>query len=80
MAFEALALRVLSWEAGRSVAMAWPPAIALLARAHALGYFQYKEDLLQRLRWPARSGLVSSAAALTALLAAAGRPFIYLQF
>ncbi|HTO08885.1 MAG TPA: MBOAT family O-acyltransferase [Myxococcota bacterium] len=78
--FGQLALRVLSWESGRSVALEWPLAIALLAGVHVLCYFHYKEDLLQRLRWPARIGLVSSAAALTALLAATGRPFIYFQF
>lgn len=79
-AFRDLGLRVLAWEPGKNVAIEWPLAIALLACVHVLCYRHYKEDVLQRLRWPARIGLVSSTAALIALLAATGRPFIYFQF
>ncbi|HTO52633.1 MAG TPA: MBOAT family O-acyltransferase [Myxococcota bacterium] len=79
-AFKSLMLRVFSWEAGKDAPLQWPLAIALLGIVHVVCYFHYKEDLLQKLRWPARIGLVSSAAALIALLAATSRPFIYFQF
>lgn len=49
-AFRDLALRVLSWEPGKGVAIEWPLAIALLACVHVLCYRHYKEDVLQRLR------------------------------
>jgi hypothetical protein len=78
--FRDLALRVLTWQDGKTVAIEWPLAIAVLAGVHVLCYLHYKEDVLLRLRWPARIGLVSSTAALIALLAATGRPFIYFQF
>jgi alginate O-acetyltransferase complex protein AlgI len=79
-AFAELAQRVLTWQAGSDVPIEWPLVIAALGLAHVWCYFHYEEDVLVRLRWPARIGLVTGATAAIALLAATGRPFIYFQF
>jgi alginate O-acetyltransferase complex protein AlgI len=72
--------KMLTLEGGRGVEGEWVALIALLAGIHALCFQFYREDLLQRIRWPARVAVVSTAVALIAALGATGRPFIYFQF
>ena len=72
--------RVFTWAPGRDVPLAWAGFIAVLASVHALCFWHYHEDLLQRVRWPARTALVSAVVLLIAVFAATGRPFIYFQF
>ena len=51
-----------------------------LTAVHALCFFHYHEDVLQRLGWPGRIALVSGVVAAIATLGATARPFIYFQF
>jgi D-alanyl-lipoteichoic acid acyltransferase DltB (MBOAT superfamily) len=72
--------RVFTWAPGRGVAVEWAFAIAALTAAHWLFFWKYEEGVLARVRWPLRIGLIGTAAAAIACLAATGRPFIYFQF
>lgn len=72
--------KILLWEPGRSVEAAWWGVMALLLAVHALSFWHYREDLLQRLRWPGRVLLVTATVVAVACFGAAGRPFIYFQF
>ena len=72
--------KVFTWQAGRAVPSEWALFLAALAGVHALCFWHYKEDLLQRLGWPGRVALVSGVVLLIAVFAATGRPFIYFQF
>jgi alginate O-acetyltransferase complex protein AlgI len=72
--------RMLSWAPGQEVAPEWWGVLTLLLAVHALCFWRYREDVLQRLAWPGRIALLASVAAAIALLGAGGRPFIYFQF
>jgi D-alanyl-lipoteichoic acid acyltransferase DltB (MBOAT superfamily) len=72
--------RLATWAPGREVAPEWWAVLALLLVVHALSFWRYREDVLQRLGWPGRIALLSATAAAIALLGAGGRPFIYFQF
>jgi alginate O-acetyltransferase complex protein AlgI len=75
-----MAGKLLRWDAGLTVAFEWYAAIALLTSIHAFCFWHYREDLLQRLRWPARVSVVATILVLIATLGATGRPFLYFQF
>jgi D-alanyl-lipoteichoic acid acyltransferase DltB (MBOAT superfamily) len=72
--------RLLTWAPGDGVAPEWWAVLALLLGVHALSFWHYREDLLQRLGWPGRIALIGAVVAAIALLGAGGRPFIYFQF
>ena len=72
--------RVMTWQPGDSISAGWGLAILGLTGVHALCFFHYHEDLLQRLRWPARIALVTATLIAIATLGATARPFIYFQF
>ena len=72
--------RILGQAPGRGVPEEWAFALALLLGLHALSFWHYREDLLQRLGWPGRAAVLGGTASLIALLGATGRPFIYFQF
>jgi len=75
-----MARKLLTWGGGTSVAGEWTAVIALLTGIHALCFWYYREDLLQRIGWPARAAVVATVLTLIAGLGATGRPFIYFQF
>jgi len=54
--------------------------LALLLGVHALSFWYYQEDLLERLGWPGRIALITATVLAIAFLGAGGRPFIYFQF
>ena len=72
--------RLLSWAPGREVAPGWWGVLALLLGIHALSFAAYREDLLQRLGWPARVLLLGATVLAIAAFGASGRPFVYFQF
>jgi D-alanyl-lipoteichoic acid acyltransferase DltB (MBOAT superfamily) len=72
--------KIFSWAPGRDVDLAWVGFIAALVAAHAICFWHYQEDLLQRLRWPGRVLLASVVVLAIAIFGATGRPFIYFQF
>jgi alginate O-acetyltransferase complex protein AlgI len=72
--------KILLWEPGRSIEPLWWGVMLLLVLVHALSFWHYREDLLQRLRWPGRVALVTATVLAVACLGATGRPFIYFQF
>jgi hypothetical protein len=72
--------RLLSWAPGREVAPEWWGVLGLLLGVHALSFWYYKEDLLERMRWPGRIALITATVLAIACLGAGGRPFIYFQF
>ncbi len=72
--------KVFSFASGRGVPWEWALFIAVLAGIHAICFWNYKEDLLERLGWPGRIALVSGTVLAIAVFAATGRPFIYFQF
>jgi D-alanyl-lipoteichoic acid acyltransferase DltB (MBOAT superfamily) len=76
----AMAGQVLGWDSGASVAVDWLVAMLVLLGVHALSYWYYHEDLLQRFGWIGRTALVTGPAILIATLGATSRPFIYFQF
>ena len=76
----ALIGRVFTWAPGDGVAPEWWGVLALLLGVHALSFWHYREDLLQRLGWPGRVALISATVLAIAALGAGGRPFIYFQF
>ena len=78
--FGQMARKVACLTSGQSLAPEWVAVIGLLTGVHVLCYFHYDENFLNRLRWPARLGIVSATASAIALLAATGRPFLYFQF
>ena len=65
---------------GLSVDPLWGLAVLLCLAIHTLCFFHYKEDLLQRLAWPGRVTVATTAALGIALLGATARPFVYFQF
>jgi alginate O-acetyltransferase complex protein AlgI len=76
----ALLGRMLSWAPGDPVASEWWGVLALLLGVHALSFWYYKEDLLERLGWPGRIALITATVLAIACFGAGGRPFIYFQF
>jgi len=72
--------KILLWEPGRGVEPAWWGVMAALLAVHALSFWHYREDLLQRLGWPGRVALVTATVLAIACFGATGRPFIYFQF
>ncbi len=72
--------RVLRNDPGLSISPAWFLAAGLLTGLHAICFWYYKEDLLQRLSWPGKLLAVTVMTALIATLAGTSRPFIYFQF
>ena len=72
--------KIFTWGSGLDVPVEWAFLIAGLAGIHALCFWHYKEDLLQRLGWPGRIALVSGVVLSIAIFAATSRPFIYFQF
>ena len=73
-------VRMFTLAPGQGVAGQWYAILGLLLGVHALCFWRYREDLLQRLSWPGRILLVSGAVAAIAMLSATGRPFLYFQF
>jgi len=72
--------RLLTWAPGHGVAPEWWAVLALLLGVHALSFWYYQEDLLERLGWPGRIALITATVLAIAFLGAGGRPFIYFQF
>jgi len=72
--------KILLWAPGRGVEPLWWGVMGVLLLVHALSFWHYREDLLQRLRWPGRVALVTATVLAVACLGATGRPFIYFQF
>ena len=72
--------KVLGSGPGRGIPIEWVWALALLLCLHALSFWHYREDLLQRLGPLGRTLVLSGMTALIALLGATGRPFVYFQF
>lgn len=75
-----MSTRMVTLAPGRGVDAAWFWLLAGLAGVHALCFWFYKEDLLQRLGWPGRAALVTATVVAIAALGATSRPFIYFQF
>ena len=75
-----MSLRMLTNAQGVDVSFAWFAGVMALTGIHALAYWYYHEDLLQRLGWPGRALLIGGCVAAISLLGATSRPFIYFQF
>jgi hypothetical protein len=75
-----MAGKVSRWAPGNAVAGEWFYLLCVLLVIHAFCFWNYREDLLQRLGWPGRVLVVSGVVGLIAALGATGRPFIYFQF
>jgi D-alanyl-lipoteichoic acid acyltransferase DltB (MBOAT superfamily) len=75
-----MCLKMVTFGGGRGVEGEWFALLVLLAGIHALCFWFYKEDLLQRVSWPARVAVISATVTLIVTLGATGRPFIYFQF
>ena len=75
-----MARRVFTQASGQEVASEWFLLLCVLLGIHAFCFWYYREDLLQRIGWPARVAVVSGMVVLIAVFGATGRPFIYFQF
>jgi D-alanyl-lipoteichoic acid acyltransferase DltB (MBOAT superfamily) len=75
-----MTIRVSTLAPGREVNPGWFFLLAGLAGVHALCFWYYKEDLLQRLGWLGRVALVTGTVVAITAFGATGRPFIYFQF
>jgi alginate O-acetyltransferase complex protein AlgI len=71
---------VFTWAPGQDVALGWLALMLALASVHAICFWYYHEDLLERMGWPGRIALVSAVVVAIAIFGATGRPFIYFQF
>jgi alginate O-acetyltransferase complex protein AlgI len=65
---------------GQAAGVSWFLLLAGLFAFHAFCAARYKEDLLTRVRWPARMALVAGSSTLIALFSMSDKPFIYFQF
>ncbi len=72
--------KVFQWAPGTAVAGEWFFLLCVLLAIHAFCFWNYREDLFQRLGWPGRVLVASGMVSLIAALGAAGRPFLYFQF